>query len=209
MSTGTTTTTPHTEEKEVDDRSPGEYLRQTAGTATEKIEHESIERVKDAEKAAREAEEQAALPYKWTQTLHAVSVDVKFDVAGRLKGKDCVVVIERKKLKVSLKTGAEPVIEGALPFDVKVEESAWTLGTSGASDEVEGMTDRVSENNTVSVELHKIEDRWWPHVVTSAPKIDTTKIVPENSSLSDLDGETRAMVEKMMVCFFKESLYRG
>ncbi|PWN42315.1 nuclear movement protein nudC [Ceraceosorus guamensis] len=134
----------------------------------------------DSARAAAQAAEQEALPYKWDQTLQNISVLVDFEKGTRAKELD--VVIKRRSIKVGRK-GKEPVFSGELFKDVVEDDSTWSL----------------EDSQTVSIHLEKQnQSEWWPHVVTSAPKIDTTKLVPENSKLSDLDGETRAMVEKMM-----------
>ncbi|KAI1094026.1 nuclear movement protein [Rostrohypoxylon terebratum] len=138
----------------------------------------------EAAARAKEAEEQAALPYKWNQTIG--DVDINITVPGNLKGRDIVVEIKKLKLKAGIK-GQDPIIDGDLPHAIHTEDSTWTLVSA--------------PDNTKTIEIHldKINKmEWWAHVVTTAPKIDVTKIQPENSKLSDLDGETRGMVEKMM-----------
>ncbi|KAA8910634.1 putative nuclear movement protein nudC [Sphaerosporella brunnea] len=135
-----------------------------------------------AEKAAREKEaaEQAALPYTWRQTI--ADVDLSVPVPPGTRGRDLDVVIGSKKLKVGLK-GKDPIMEGDLPKNVRADECTWSL----------------EDQKSVEIHLEKVNQmEWWAHVLTHHPKIDTSKINPENSKLSDLDGETRAMVEKMM-----------
>lgn len=137
----------------------------------------------DAADRQREEEEQAKLPYKWTQTL--TEADITIPIAGNLKSRDLIVELKKAHLKVSIK-GQEPFIDGETPHSILTDDSTWTLETTKAGKEI-------------SIHLQKAPgSNWWAHIVTNAPKIDTTKIKPENSKLSDLDGETRSMVEKMM-----------
>ncbi|KAK3180471.1 hypothetical protein K4F52_008199 [Lecanicillium sp. MT-2017a] len=140
-----------------------------------------------AEEAAareQEAQEQAALPYKWTQTIS--EVDINFNVPGNMKSKDLVIDIKKQKLTAGIK-GQDPIIAGDLPHTILVDDSTWTLSSN------------ADGTKTVEIHLDKVNKmEWWAHIVTNAPKIDVTKIQPDNSKLSDLDGETRGMVEKMM-----------
>lgn len=59
-------------------------------------------------------------------SVYFVQIHIPFSVDYPLKGKHLNVDVHKKKLTVGLK-GAEPVIDGQLYNDIKVEETSWII----------------------------------------------------------------------------------
>jgi hypothetical protein len=164
-------------------------------------EEEAVEEVVSANTIAKKAEEgndeegeyKGEVPignggktdkYTWTQTLQELTVNVP--IPDGIKGKHLNIEFKPQSILAQIR-GGETYLKGALHKRVKVDDCTWTI----EEDDDLG--------RCVVLEMSK-ENRmeWWNCFMDGDTFIDTSKIVPENSNLSDLDGETRSTVEKMM-----------
>lgn len=118
--------------------------------------------------------------YIWTQTLAELNVTIP--VPDNTRGRDLTVAIAKKHLKVGLRSKpGEWIVNAPLVKPIICDDSFWT----------------VEDGNRLVINLQKLNQmEWWDGVLEGDPKIDVKKIQPENSSLSDLDGETRKTVGK-------------
>jgi hypothetical protein len=127
--------------------------------------------------------------YVWTQSLAEVNMTVP--VPEHTRGRDLHVKIAKQHLQVGLRsartasTAADDdwmIVNAPLTKAVIVDDSFWM----------------VEDGNRLVINLQKLHQmEWWDAVCVGDTAIDVKKIQPENSSLNDLDGETRKTVEKV------------
>ena len=116
--------------------------------------------------------------YTWTQTLHQVTVSVRHRVLDKR-----ALRVRIAARDVLVQDGDTVLLQGEWYKPVHAADSTWYL-----------------DGDQLVLELEKGEGmEWWACVLRGDDGIDPAKCEPEHSRLSDLDAETRQMVEKMMV----------
>ncbi len=175
---------------------PAMSVSNTEQTKTDGKDNDNNKQEKEQEKEQEEQEDNSPPPignggtipnkYIWTQTLQELTINIP--LPPNTRGRDLNVHISKNHLKVKFtkktKNNTEYIINDTLTKPILVDDSLWT----------------IEDGNTLILTLQKSNGmEWWDAPCQSDfPKINIQKVQPENSNLSDLDGETRQTVEKMM-----------
>lgn len=116
--------------------------------------------------------------YQWTQTLKDVSVWIP--VPPGTRAKDVKADWSKSGVRVRLKDA--DVLAGEFPpgEGVKPDECVWSL-----------------ESDTISIELSKSRETWWPCVLSGHPEIDT-QLVDSSQRVADFDPATQTAIRKAM-----------
>ena len=150
-----------------------------------KKEEEEEDKVKEGHVLPNKEKGQTLEKYSWGQ-MDIIEISINVPLPKEIRAKDMEVKWDEKKLKVAIK-GKEPIIDGELFGAIDSESLIWTI-------------DEDNKGKNLVITFEKREQTWWESVIKGDKvKVDTGKISPEASSLSDIkDPELKAQVEKMM-----------
>jgi hypothetical protein len=124
--------------------------------------------------------------YVWTQTLDEVQANVY--IPSKTTKKDMDIRLELDRCYIAMKDKSQVFVDAKWCEKIHPDDSYWTI------EEIEG------GGKAVQLTLSKYsQTAWWDCLVQGEPVIDTQKVSPEPSKLSDLDGEMKSTVEKMMI----------
>lgn len=148
---------------------------------------------KDGEEKKEEEEDKTPPPkgnggktdkYVWTQTLEEAALLIDFPES--IRAKNLNVQITPTKCQVQIK-GGETLVDGEWYEQINADDTIWTL-------------EPTKEGKVFKIAIQKWGNRngWWDCMIKGHEKINTQKIQPETSKVSDLDGEMKGQVEKMM-----------
>jgi hypothetical protein len=119
--------------------------------------------------------------YTWTQEIGSVMVTIP--VQEGTKSRNLDIKFEPTRLRVALKTDLNnPIIDGELQKEIKTHDCYW----------------QIEDQKEIILHLQKTVGVWWRSVIKGHPEVDTDLIEPPQISMSELGGEMRESVEKML-----------
>ena len=123
--------------------------------------------------------------YYWTQTLEEITAHIPIDKNDAKK--TLIVELGNTHCKIVRKDGSKTYIDDEWCNKIHIDESSWVI-----------VDDEKGKTLQLTLLKWKNDTLWWDCLIKSEAKIDTQKVNPEPGKLSDLDGEARTTVEKMM-----------
>jgi hypothetical protein len=123
--------------------------------------------------------------YSWAQ--HDIKeITINIPIPSNIRSRDLTVKYDSKEILVQIK-GQEAIIKGEFFLPIKSDSFLWSI-------------EEVRDGKSITITFEKADTyKWWESIVKGDKAIDTTKINPEPSKISDIeDPEMRAQIEKMM-----------
>lgn len=118
--------------------------------------------------------------YIWTQDINSLMVTIP--VPQGTKSKMLDIKFEPTHLRVAIKNDSNPIIDGELQKEIKTHDCYW----------------QIEDQKEIILHLQKKAGTWWRSVIKGHQEVDTDLIEPPQISMSELGGEMRESVEKMM-----------